>query len=232
MSRHLVLLPGFMCDDDLWSDMKPDLEAMGSLQFGNVFEDDSLDGMATRVLGQAPRRFVLVGFSMGGFVARRIALLAPERVAGVAFICSSARGHSEAERAGRDARIAAVRGATSSGVSRRAHADALHPDRDREPALLDRLRGMSRRLGREVMIRQLSVAREDGYLELERILCPALVVAARQDRLRGFAETERMARHLPDARFEVIEACGHMAPLERPRELAHLLADWIAKEAL
>ena len=74
--------------------------------------------------------------------------------------------------------------------------------------------------------------RRDGYADLERIACPALVVACRQDRLRTIAETERMAERLPHARFEVIEDCGHMAPLERPRELAALLADWIRRESL
>ena len=74
--------------------------------------------------------------------------------------------------------------------------------------------------------------RRDGYADLERIACPALVVACRQDRLRSFEETERMARHLPRARFEAIEDCGHMAPLERPAELAALLAAWIDREGL
>ena len=98
--------------------------------------------------------------------------------------------------------------------------------------LLDRLRGMQRRLGPEVRKRQAALVRRDGYADLERIACPALVVACRQDRLRSFAETERMARSLPRAHFEVIEDCGHMAPLERPRELGRLLAAWISREAL
>ena len=80
--------------------------------------------------------------------------------------------------------------------------------------------------------RQAALVRRDGYADLERIACPALVVACRQDRLRSFAETERMARSLPRAHFEVIEDCGHMAPLERPRELGRLLAAWISREAL
>ena len=52
------------------------------------------------------------------------------------------------------------------------------------------------------------------------------------DELRSFAETERMARHLPHARFAVLEDCGHMAPLERPIELTALLASWIAESGL
>ena len=72
--RQLVLLPGFMCDEDLWTDMVPDLGALGTIHYGNVYEDDTLDGMARRVLASSPERFVLVGFSMGGFVARVLTL--------------------------------------------------------------------------------------------------------------------------------------------------------------
>src|SRR5258707_1063823 len=50
----LVLLPGFMCDADLWSDMRSELAALGRAQFGNVYEDDTLEGMARRVLDAAP----------------------------------------------------------------------------------------------------------------------------------------------------------------------------------
>ena len=218
--RELVLLPGSMCDSDLWRDMVPDLSLLGQLHYGNLFEDDTLEGMARRVLGEAPERFVLVGFSMGGFVARVLTLMAPERVTGVAFVSTSARGFTDEERARRMAGRQHPGG--GNGVAR-----GLHPDRERDPVLLDRLRGMQRRLGPEVWKRQAALVRRDGYADLERITCPALVVSCRQDRLRKFEETERMARHLPHARFEVIEDCGHMAPLEKPRELAALLTSWV-----
>jgi pimeloyl-ACP methyl ester carboxylesterase len=218
-----------MCDADLWRDMAPDLAKLGPLHYGNVFQDDTLEGMARRVLDESPPRFVLVGFSMGGFVARVLTLMAPDRVAGVAFIASSAREYSEAERERR--RKGALPGdrpkTANPGV-----ALGLHPAREQDPVLLERLRGMQRRLGSAVRTRQSALIRKDGYPDLERIACPALVVACRQDRLRSFAETERMAKHLPQARFEVIEECGHMAPLEKPGELNRLLADWISASGL
>jgi len=226
--RHLVLLPGFMCDADLWADMAADLALLGTVHYGNVYQDDTLDGMARRVQAEAPDRFVLVGFSMGGFVARVLTLMAPERVRGVAFIASSAREYTPAERERR------IKGNLPGDRPKRANgvAAGLHPDRERDPVLLDRLRGMQRRLGPEVRARQAALVRRDGYADLERIACPALVIACRQDRLRRFAETERMAKHLPRGRFEVIEDCGHMAPLEKPHELAERLAGWIAREGL
>ena len=227
-ARHLVLLPGFMCDADLWADVARDLAKLASIHYGNVYQDDTLEGMACRVLAESPDRFVLIGFSMGGFVSRVLTLMAPERVTGVAFIASSAREYTPAERERR------IRGNLPGDRPKRANgvAAGLHPDRERDPVLLDRLRGMQRRLGPEVRGRQAVLVRRDGYPDLERIACPALVVACRQDRLRSFAETERMAKHLPRSHFEVIENCGHMAPLEKPHELAELLAGWIVREGL
>jgi pimeloyl-ACP methyl ester carboxylesterase len=222
--RNLVLLPGFMCDSELWHDVVPGLGSVGKLHYGNVYQDDTLEGMAERVLSGSPEQFVLIGFSMGGFVARVLTLMAPERVTAVAFVASSAREYSEAERARR------LQGALPGDRPKSANpgvALGLHPDRERDPVLLKRLRDMQRRLGPDVRARQSALIRKDGYADLERIACPSLVVACRQDRLRSFAETERMAKHLPNARFEVIEDCGHMAPLEKPQELAAVLAGWI-----
>ena len=150
--------------------------------------------------------------------------MAPERVTGVAFVASSAREYTPAERQRR------IQGAMPGDKPKTANpgvALGLHPDRERDPVLLERLRGMQRRLGPEVRARQSALIRKDGYADLERITCPSLVIACRQDRLRKFEETERMARCLPHSQFAAIEECGHMAPLEKPHELAMLLAKWI-----
>ena len=177
-----------MCDKDLWTDMVPGLAALGTIHYGNVYEDSTLEGMARRVLATSPERFVLVGFSMGGFVSRVLALMAPERVAGVAFVASSARGYSaeeiERRKAGYRPGDRPPRAAGEVTTAR-----GLHPDRENDPVLLERLRAMQRRLGREVRARQAALVRRDGYADLERIACPSLVVACRQDRLRSFAET-------------------------------------------
>jgi len=207
--------------------MVPDLAKIGHLHYGNVFADDTLEGMARRVLDEAPERFVLVGFSMGGFVARVLTLMAPGRVAGVALVATSAREYTMEERERRKQGFLPGNRPKANG-----NALGLHPDRERDPVLLDRLRGMQRRLGSEVRARQSALIRKDGYEDLKRIACPALVIACRQDRLRTLAEVERIAHSLPQAHFEVIEDCGHMAPLERPHELAARLTAWIERDGL
>lgn len=223
----LILLPGFMCDADLWRDVEPALAGRWRVVHGDMVRDESIEAMADRLLAAAPRRFVPVGFSMGGFVAREVALRAPERVRALVLIATSAMGTSpdRAERnRERRERIAArpFRGLSRSDLKR-----ALHPSRRHDEALVERMLAMGRRLGKEVLLRQLAAGRVDGHDRLPEIRCPTLVVAAGSDELRPRRETDRLAAGIPGARYEIVEDCGHMIPLERPEALAALLNGWL-----
>lgn len=225
--QHLVLLPGFMCDGSLFADMAPHLESRRRLHHGDLYSDASIDGMARRVLATAPERFALLGFSMGGFVARAMALAAPERVSALILIATSARASRPDEIARKKALRAQLAGHGFKGMSRAALRRAIHPEHPEREALVDRLHAMGRRLGGEVMDRQLAAGRVDGYRDLPRIACPTLVVAARDDALRPLDELQALADGIPGAAFEVMTGVGHMIPLEAPAALAGRVSGWL-----
>lgn len=230
--RDLVFLPGFMLNAALWDDMRADLAGLGSLHFGNLGLDSSLSAMADRVLATAPPRFVLFGFSMGGFVAQAIALKAPERVLGLGLLNTSSRPQSEKESAGTQAQIALAEKTPFKGLTSRALASSLHPDRATDQGLLQRLQAMALQNGKEVFLRQLSTLRDGSYADLHRIACPTLIVASDADRLRTVEESAEMAARIPAARFEIVADCGHMTPMEKPQELYRIISDWIAASGL
>jgi len=60
---------------------------------------------------------------------------------------------------------------------------------------------------------------------LETVACPTLVVAGRQDFIRAVAVTEGLAKKIPGARFEIIDA-GHFMPTTSPKFLVALLQDF------
>lgn len=227
MIRNTVCLPGFMCGPDLFSDLAPALEGRLRLLHCDVYSDDSIEGMARRVLAGAPDRFVLLGFSMGGFVARQIALTAPERVEALVLVATSARATSEAEHARKEAILAQLAEIGFKGMSRKALARGIHPDHPERDALVTRLKAMGTDLGGAVMARQLQATRVDGHADLPKIAAPTLVIAGRQDALRPLTELEALAAGIPRARFEVFEECGHMVPLEKPDKLAASISEFL-----
>jgi len=60
---------------------------------------------------------------------------------------------------------------------------------------------------------------------LSSVTCPTLVIAGRQDYIRSVAVTESIARRIPGARFEIIDA-GHFMPTTSPKALLALLQDF------
>ena len=62
-----------------------------------------------------------------------------------------------------------------------------------------------------------AVGRSDAREGLDRIACPILSLAADRDRIAPLPDTEAFQRDVPHARTVVLEECGHMPMLERPR---------------
>ena len=60
---------------------------------------------------------------------------------------------------------------------------------------------------------------------LETVQAPALVIAGRQDYIRAVSVTEGIAKKIPGARFEIIDA-GHFMPTTSPAALLALLQDF------
>lgn len=223
----VVLTPGYMLDADLWTDIAPVFAPYGPVSQADVTRDDSIEAMAERLLAEAPERFVLIGFSMGGYVAREAVRRAPERVAALALIATSARGDNHIQVARRAAVAGRMKPEAFKGLSHAAVAASLAPGAD--PALVERVRQMSARLGYEVFQRQSALVRGGDEDRLGEIACPTLVVAATQDQLRSIAEAEQLRDGIPGARLAVIEGAGHMIPIEAPEALSAVLGEWLAE---
>ena len=227
----ILLLPGFMLDARLWDDVRTGLEAFGQLSFGDITQDDSLEAMAKRVLLNAPPRFVLVGFSMGGYVAQWVYKFAPERVIALILMNTSAHQQSAADVAKTQAQIDLAKQYPFKGLTKKALGSSVDPDRTSDQALLNRLQTMAIDNGKDVFIRQLSAMRNDGYEDLQKVQCPTLIIASRNDQMRTVEESQLMADRIPQSKLVVMEHCGHMTPLEKPVELLAVLSSWFKENA-
>ncbi|PYM90769.1 MAG: hypothetical protein DME04_21600 [Candidatus Rokuibacteriota bacterium] len=60
------------------------------------------------------------------------------------------------------------------------------------------------------------------------VAAPSLVVWGRDDRIVPLECGERFAKILPRARLEIVDGAGHFVELEKPDELARLVADFVS----
>lgn len=226
----LVLLPGLLCDEALWQHQRRDLAGRAAMQVADLTQADSIAAMAAGVLAVAPPRFALAGLSMGGYVAMEVLRQAPERVTRLALLDTTARPDTEEQGQRRRALIALAQTGRFKGVTPQLLPNLIHPDRLADEALTQIVLAMAERVGREAFFRQQTaiMGRIDSRPFLPAIRCPTLVLCGQQDALTPPEHAAEMAGLIPGATLRLVEACGHLSPLERPAVVTDALGEWLA----
>jgi 3-oxoadipate enol-lactonase len=172
-------------------------------------------------------RATLAGFSLGGTIAMRAAIANPERVSELALIATSSRVNGAAAKWYRErARMAA-----EDDPSHRATLD-----RDTE----DVYRNRAEEIEAGLLIRRQATADVSGHAnaclamaglrehpldqELGLIRARTMIVAGDKDQHCPPRAAEIIADRIPDCQLEILSETGHPIPVERPTEVARLIA--------
>lgn len=235
--RPIILLHGMLCRmemfDELVREMPADqriirLDFRGHGESKSVKKGYGLDDLADDVEFAMDElkihRAAVLGFSMGGMVALRLALRAPERVERLILVSSSA----EEERVRVRVRLIAISrvmrtfGATGKIIDeaartmfrswfRKEHAERVE-------LWKNRIAGMRRK---DMFYSMDAVANRTNILgTLAHLSLPVLVVHGEWDKALPLVHAERMHERLPDSKLEIIPQGGHGILLESARRVA------------
>ncbi len=234
----LVLLHAFPLDAQMYRGVSeamtaevltPDLPGFGGT--ARPHDEPSVDVYADAVASELDRvgvgQVVLGGTSMGGYAAMAFCRRHADRVAGLALIDTKASAD------------------TAEGAEvRRTMASIMERDQSTDPLVemvLPKLLGATTVATRPEVAEQVlgwvrdappaSAAwaqramadRPDSMETLRAMEVPALVIVGAEDVLSPPSDAEAMAAALPDAGLVVIDAVGHLTPVEAPTAVAEAL---------
>lgn len=229
MKPNILLLPGLLNDASLFTDQVAALSPLGVVEVGDLTTAGTIPEMAASVLKAASaERFVLLGLSLGGYVAFEIMRQAPERVAGLVLMDTTARPDTDEATAKREALIK-LAATDLDAVTEQLLPRLSHPERMNLPSVRGVIQSMATSLGKEVFVRQQRaiMGRPDSRPTLATITCPTLVICGRDDLITPPELATEMADGIRHASLSIIEHCGHLATLDQPEEVNRLLVDWI-----
>ncbi|MEL6507189.1 MAG: alpha/beta fold hydrolase [Pseudomonadota bacterium] len=227
----LIFAPGLMCDAALFRAQVGSLGPRHAVSHADLANDNTVAGMATRLLASAPARFCLAGLSMGGIVAFEVWRQAPDRVAGLVLMNTTPFADSPARQNVRQDQMARVR----DGQLRTVVMEELKPNylgaqtRD-DTVLLEDIYAMANRLGPDVFYRQSEalMSRADSAQTLTMITCPTLIIAGDEDEVCPPDLHEIMHQAIGGSSLHVLSDCGHLSTLERPDRVTGLLTDFLS----
>jgi pimeloyl-ACP methyl ester carboxylesterase len=237
----IVLVHGLGDDHRAWRRVIPpltlghrvilyDLRGHGESSLGEA--DGSLRQLSGDLVALLTRldidRAVLAGFSLGGTIAMRTAIDAPERVAALALVATSSRVNTSA-RTWYEERATMVA----------EHAPWLRDTLDRDTE--DVYRQRPEEIADGLLIRRQATADPRGYAnacramgslkehplddELNAITAPTVVLSGEADQHCPPRAGEIIAARITGSGVEVLSETGHPLPVERPAEVATAITD-------
>jgi pimeloyl-ACP methyl ester carboxylesterase len=228
---HRMWKPQFPVLEPKWRVVAPDFRGQGRSEVGDgQFTIEHLVDDLVGILDELKiRRAVLVGLSMGGYVALRAVEREPGRVR--ALVLADTKAPADGNEA-KVKRAAGMKKAKSEGSA--AFADgflkaALSPAtlRDR-PELVESARKMMEGctpLGIAGTLLALA-ARGDMTESLAKVRVPAMVVCGEHDAITPPDDSRAMAAALK-CRFESIPGAGHLSSMENPEAFNRLLVAFL-----
>ncbi len=215
-----------------------DLRGYGDSALGNNQShiDDYCDDILSVMQHFGSRKLVIVGLSMGSWIATSFAMRHPQLLAGL-VLAGGCTGMSEADADERNNFLQSRAHPLSQGKTPAEFADAV----------VDLISGPNAtRQQKAALHASMSAISSETYLDaltcfcnpverfdFSRITCPVLLVTGVYDRLAAPAEIRQVSHNmyhaiddagrLPDIRFEVINDAGHLCNLEQPEQFNNLL---------
>lgn len=239
----VLFVHGFPHDHTLWAPqlaafagtarcLAVDLRGFGQSSVAGPYSmDQYADDMACVLDAAGVARAVVVGLSMGGYVALALWRRHPQRVQGLALVSTRASADDETTRARRRTLMDTARRAGSAAVATQQIPGALaRRTIERRPELVSGVLAMqaSAPVAGVVGALEAMMARPDSNGDLAGITVPTIVVAGQDDALIRPSTARAMHAAIPGSRLGLLEGAGHLCNLERAAAFNQLLAEFLA----
>lgn len=175
------------------------------------------------------QRAVFVGCSIGGYVLLELWRRAPERVRGLAFVCSKPQPDAEATLDKRAAAIALVRSGNAAKIyDGMTHTLIGATAQQTQPTIVAELRARMTLTPEALVAVQAGLAtRPDSVPTVATIGVPVLALCGGEDPGVTPADMEALRAAPGGCELHVLPTAGHFAAYEQPQAVASLMAPWL-----
>lgn len=241
--RDIIFLHGFPFDGSLWApqvefidgahrEYTPDLRGHrdGPASPGPWFVQDFADDLLAQMDRDKVERAILVGHSLGGYVALHFIQQHPDRVEGL--VLANTRADAD-DNAAKDKRHATVKKLREHGMesfaadfTKAVLAESTLAER---PEVAKKVAAMitANRVEPAALVVGALASRRDSTPFLRDIRVPTIVLAGEQDKIAPVEVMRVMAGEIRGSEFHVIPKAAHMAGLERPEEFNKCLGHFL-----
>ena len=226
-----LMLPGFGCDLDSMLELDNALNGHPCIKHTKhmIFTTEtSLEEMVHKIENKfQDSELLLVGFSMGGWVAQAVASRLRSNLKGMILISSWTEAPTQYlevikslhKKIQSGQTLDSLRSIVAEGFIRQQTQDAM----------ADRWVSMVNRVGPEIFLRQTNAILENPNVShcIPDIQCPSLAIAGALDKLLTPVDQFKLLEDQAIFQTVILDSCGHNLIWERPLMVSNLVNDWL-----
>ncbi|MBA6296973.1 alpha/beta fold hydrolase [Colwellia sp. MB02u-9] len=240
MSQTIYFIPGTMCDEHLWLPVWQRLQEqchedhqLISLVIPNTgCMDEVVNALSDKIVAH---KAILVGFSLGGYIASAIALKLENKLKHLLIVSNFPKNLPIAEIKQRKRTTDLISQRGYCGIPDKRVDDLLHPEikqlnRQGYQDIKQIIVAMDRTLGVDVLLHQLRISMHRPNLlpGLARLSLPITLLVGDADNLVDLASLKQALHGASHIVLKEIPHTGHMLPLESPQAFATMLMHLLA----
>jgi len=225
MKERIVILPGWSNDALLWQYQLKDWEKIYDIQVCTIETENTIEKMANKILEQVTSPFHLIGHSLGGWIAAWIAIHAANSLQSLSLISTWPGNSTQQLLDVFSSIVKRLEAGERITLLDERRASAFFEKNPKINEVMTILKQSQNNMSLQGLINQTRAEIDSPAIteELSYIKTPTIIIHGIQDNYFPIATAKLLAEQIPNATLHLLDQCGHMPSVEKPKQVTQLV---------
>ncbi|MBA2650853.1 MAG: alpha/beta hydrolase [Tatlockia sp.] len=222
----VFFIPGLLCTEEVWGDLNL-IRKKYQCYDADVSHFDSIEKIADNCIKNIPNEdVVIIGISMGGYVAIDIAVKLGNRIKKLILINTTSNSVNLETLSEREEAIKLAEKGKMKEIVNMSKGFCFFNPKDEWLFLEEK---MANQIGCEAYIKQQKaiISRKDNSNEISKIMANSLIIAGKNDNVISYEKSLYLFRNIPKANLIILDECGHLSTIEKSTEVYNYITTFM-----
>ena len=219
-----------MCDEKIWKFQIKELKKKYKVIFAKVKKGETIKEYSSNIIKSLPKKFSIIGFSMGGFIALDLSINHPERVEKLVLVGTNGRSISDKRKKLLNKFCNEINNENFINKFCNANINSYFSKNNQSNIqYLKLIKSMAKKLGYLVFKRQTNaiLKRPSVLSKLSKIKLKCLIVSGSNDTLSTKEMNTELKKRIKNSELFFIKKSSHFVMFEQAKKFNNKILEWM-----
>jgi len=219
-----------MCTKSIWDAQISILKKNYSVSIPSLKNIVTVDDAVQKIINKNKKKFSVIGFSMGGFIAIKLAVEYPEILDKLVLIGTNARHISQKRKLLLEKSLTTLNKNNFAKLFYQKNYSSYFSDKDlKNTSYQNTVYSMAKQLGYKTFLNQtnLIVKRHNQLNKLNKIVSKTLIIRGKNDKLSSNSMNNELNKKIKYSVYKEIKNSSHFVMLEQPKIFNKIVTNFL-----